>query len=582
MISSPIEEIKNRLDIVDVVKGYIKIEKAGVNYRAVCPFHSEKKPSFFISPARQIWHCFGACGIGGNIFNFVMKIEGVEFGDALRILAQKAGVELKREDPKLRSQRQRLYEINDLACSFFEKQLANSLKGQETEKYLQNRGINEESIKKWRLGYAPDTWQGLSDFLVSRGYNREEMEKAGLALKSFKTNSYYDRFRGRIIFPIFDLSSQVIGFGARVFKQTTRPDNQEEAKYINTPATFLYDKSRVLYGLNKSGIEIRKENKCILVEGYTDAILAHQAGFENVVATSGTALTNHQLRILKRYSDNLLTAFDMDIAGDSATKRGIDLAQVLGFNIKIVAMPKGSDPADIVSSNSQEWEDLVKGAKTIHDFYFENTLSMFDKNTLEGKKEISKILLPVISKISNAIEKGFWVQSLSGALEIKEEDILDELAKIKVDSNEAERFVEEKTKPANKSRKDLLEDHLIVLSIKSPQDLELIESQFLSQRTCQIIDYFKEKGISAEVPSEFSDFLNPFFLRAEIYEIDDEIDNEFRNCLKEIKTLAIKDKLDGIGREIKRAEQEKDFKKVQELTQEFNHFSKSRCDLEIS
>ncbi|GAG79277.1 unnamed protein product, partial [marine sediment metagenome] len=254
-----------------------------------------------------------------------MRVEGVEFGDALRILAQKAGVELKRQDPKLKTERQRLYEISELACCFFEKQLGESSAGKEAKKYLLDRGIKEESIKKWRLGYAPDIWEGLSSFLVSKNYKREEIEKAGLALKSEKTGSYYDRFRGRIIFPIFDLSSQAVGFGGRIFKQVKRPDGQEEAKYINTPATVLYDKSRILYGLNKTGIEVRKKDACILVEGYVDVIMANQAGFENVVATSGTALTPYQLKILKRYSDNLLTAFDMDIAGDSATKRGIDL-----------------------------------------------------------------------------------------------------------------------------------------------------------------------------------------------------------------------------------------------------------------
>src|SRR4030043_2178196 len=355
MISSPIDEIKSRLDIVEVISSYIKLQKAGANYRAVCPFHSEKKPSFFVSPARQIWHCFG-CSKGGDMFGFVKEIEGVEFGDALRILAQRAGVELKRqtkEYKEFQTERERLYEICDLATRFFEKQLAESKTGKEAKQYLLDRGITKESLEKWRVGYAPDVWQGLADFLSSRNYSQEEIKKAGVGLSSEK-GSFYDRFRGRIIFPIFDLNSQVVGFGGRVFKEK---DKKEIAKYVNTPQTILYDKSRILYGLDKAKVEIRKKDFCILVEGYVDLIMVFQAGFENAVATSGTALTPLQLKTLKRYSDNLLTAFDMDVAGEAATKRGIDLAQIHGFNVKVIVLPEGMDPADLVLKDVKAWEE---------------------------------------------------------------------------------------------------------------------------------------------------------------------------------------------------------------------------------
>ncbi|MFH1656838.1 MAG: DNA primase [Candidatus Nealsonbacteria bacterium] len=600
MISSPIDEIKNRLDIADVIRGYIKIEKAGANYRAVCPFHSEKKPSFFISPSRQIWHCFGACGTGGNMFDFVMRIEGLEFGDALRVLAQKAGVELKKEDPKIKTERQHLYQISELACCFFEKQLGAGIGGNQAKQYLLDRGIKEESIKKWRLGYAPDTWQGLSDFLVSRGYQREEIEKAGLVLKSQKTGNYYDRFRGRIIFPIFDLSSQPVGFGGRIFKDAKRQDGQDEAKYINSPATPLYDKSKILYGLNKSGVEIRKEDVCILVEGYTDVILSHQSGFENTVSTSGTALTDFQLKTLKRYSDNLLTAFDMDIAGDSATKRGIDLAQRLGFDIKIVTMTKGSDPADIVSNNPDEWKKLIENSKTIHDFYFDTTLDRFDKSTLEGKKEISKLLLPIIKKIPNKIEQTIWVQSLAGNLGVKEEDILEELDKVNIDRGSMAEigYIEKKIISPVKSRKQLLEHYLISLAIKLDKNLEIIEQDDLklfSPETSYILSGFKEKGVSFtdNFSEEQKDLINILSLKEEMIEKEDKkemtekeenanLKEEFQMCLKNIKILSIKDKLNNISQQIKIAENENNQEKIQELKKEFNDISQLRCNLEIS
>ncbi len=565
MISSPIDEVKNRLDIVEVIGSYLKLQKAGANFRAVCPFHSEKKPSFFVSPARQIWHCFG-CSKGGDIFGFVREIEGVEFGDALRILAQKAGVELKKQPPELRTERKLLYEICELATRFFEKQLEASSAGKEVKKYLLERGIKEESLKKWRIGYAPDTWQGLSDFLDSREYQKEEIKKAGLGLTSEK-GSFYDRFRGRIIFPIFDLNSQVVGFTGRVFGK--KREEKEIAKYVNTPQTLLYDKSRILYGLDKAKVAIRKSNFCILVEGNTDAIMVSQSGFENVVATSGTALTPFQIKILKRYSDNLLTAFDMDLAGDTATKRGIDLAQNQGFNVKIVTLEPGLDPADTILKNPKEWTEKIETAKSILDFYFGTAFSKFDKDKPEGKMEISKILLPVIKRIPNKIVQAHWSGELAKKLRVKEEDIEEELKKIKLgDYSEVYGIEPEEIKNLPpKSRRELLEERLVTLILKSPQNLNLIEKKYLTS----FLPNIREVLIKLKKNQEpDSDFFNYLALKAEIEEIEErEIVPEIQYCLKELSSLEIKNKLDQISKDIKEAEEEKDLKKVGDLTQKF-------------
>ncbi len=574
MISSPIDEIKNRLDIVGVVGSYIKLQKAGANFRALCPFHSEKKPSLFVSPARQIWHCFG-CNSGGDIFRFVMQVEGVEFGDALRILAQKAGVELKRQDPKLKTERNRLYEICELTCRFFEKQLAESSAGKEAEQYLLDRGIKGDSLKNWRVGYAPDVWQGLSDFLTSRSYQKEEIEKAGLALTSEK-GSFYDRFRGRIIFPIFDLNSQVIGFGGRVFKHK---DKSEIAKYVNTPQTLLYDKGHILYGLDKAKVEIRKKDSCILVEGYIDVIMSLQAGFSNVVATSGTALTPSQLRILKRYSNNLLSAFDMDVAGDSATKRGITLAQEQGFNVKVVTMPKDKDPADIISQSADDWQRMINEARSILQFYFETTFSRFDAQTPEGKREISKILLPVMKRIPNKIERAYWVQDLATRLNVKEEAVEEELQNTKFSELEAGSFlVEDKEVPVlqQKSRKDILEETIASLLLKEPQFLELVDDEsfaYFSPRFQTILTSLKEDTLP-----QGDDFINYLFLKAEVEGEEIDCQAEVQTCLKEMRTLETKSKLDEISQEIKKAESEKQLERVNNLTREFNKLASKLLD----
>ncbi|TFG35822.1 MAG: DNA primase [Parcubacteria group bacterium] len=571
---SPIDEIKERLDIVEVIGSYIKLQKTGANYRGVCPFHAEKKPSFFVSPSRQIWHCFG-CSKGGDAFGFVKEIEGVEFGDALRILARKAGVELKKQTPemvKFQTERQRLGEVCDLATRFFEKQLNESKSGEAAKKYLLDRGIKEESIKKWRIGYAPDVWQSLSEFLASRNYKKQEIEKAGLGLTSEK-GSFYDRFRGRIIFPILDLNSQVVGYGGRVFKDK---DKAEVAKYVNTPNTLLYDKSRILYGLDKAKVEIRKKDSCILVEGYTDVIMANQAGTLNVVATSGTALTPFQLKILKRFTENLILGFDMDVAGDSATKRGIDLAQSLGFNIKVLRLPEGKDAAEIIAKNPKEWEEALSEPKSIMDFYFESAFKGRDEKKPEGKKEISKILLPVIKRIPNKIVQSHWVNDLANKLGAKEQDIEEEMRKVKIEGL-SDSFGLEPEELANlpqKSRREMLEEILMMLIIKSPSSVELIDKKsisYCSPNTRDILEKLEKKEAIE------SDFFNYLCLKADAEEIEEkEIISEINNCLREIKSLEVKNNLDQISKDIKKAFMEKDFEKEEEL---FNQFKEKTKEL---
>jgi len=528
-----------------------------------------------------MWKCFG-CGKGGDVFEFIKEIEGVEFGDALKILAAKAGVQLKRENPQLRTERQRLYEICELACSFFEKQLGNSEWGKKAKDYLLKRGIKEETIKKWRLGYSPDTWQGLSDFLVGRGYKREEVVKAGLAVLSEKGNNPYDRFRGRIVFPIFDLSSQPIGFGARIFKDA---DKGGGAKYINTPQTLLYDKSNALYGINFAKVAARKQNQCVLTEGYTDAIMCHQGGFENTVAVSGTALTPRHLGLLKRYTDNLLLSFDMDLAGDNATKRGIHLAESQGFNIKIIDTYSGAkDPAEIILENAKNWEDSVKNARGIMDYYFDSCFSRFDKASPEGRKGIEGIILPAIKRLPNKMEQSHWVQKLAGALNVSEESVLGELKNAKSDlsySNVLEntRIAGAKEKEnISVGRKKLLEDKIISLVVKDQENLKLIEDQhrnLFCEKMKNFIDELNQnKAMLADISKkeEYKDFFNTLALRAEVDYQEDGPD-EVQLCLSELKNIYIRERRLKTSEAIKEAEKAKDFGKVDVLMQEFNRIN---------
>jgi DNA primase len=596
-MDSPVDEIKNRLDIVEVIGSYIRLQKAGRNYRALCPFHSEKAPSFFVSPEKQMWHCFG-CNKGGSIFDFVMEIEGVEFGDTLRMLAQRAGVELKKIDPKLKTERTRLYEICSLANHFFVRQLEGSRTGKRMQGYLNSRGLKPKAIKDWQIGYAPDSWQGLLDFLRGRGYPEEEIDKAGLAVKSEKKNEYYDRFRDRIIFPIRDLNGVVIGFSGRENPQ--RP-NQQMGKYINTPNTLIYDKSRVLYGLDKAKLAIRKENLCVLVEGQTDVIASHQAGFSNVVASSGTALTEKQLGIIKRYTENLATAFDMDLAGQTATKRGIDLAIQFGFNTKVISLPAGQDPADCLQKNNSDWGQLIKQARSLIEFYLENVLAQYDCQTLEGKKEITKIILPLIKKIPHEIEQSHWLQELAKHLRVQEKDLAAEMERIEIPLMEEimPSTEKEESNPVGLARpadgKIDLEEYLLGLLLINLKKFKRFKRQpaylFANANLAEIFKNLKKcpdkiiklANFRQDLPIDLASQLDELVFKAEarcslLDKSADEFEStkEIRFCFDQLKNRHWHQKLDQLNLSIREAEEKKDRETLKKLTEEFNKLTKSK------
>jgi DNA primase len=569
--SSITNEIKSRIDIVDLIGEYLTLKKVGSGYQGLCPFHSEQKPSFYVSPERQSFKCFG-CGAYGDIFTFIMKIEGISFREALEMLAQKAGVELKPLDSAQNTLRQRLLQLNENATRFFEKQMAKSQAGKEAQDYLIQRKINEESIKEWRLGYAPEEWRALLSFLEKLDFSQEEIIQAGLAISNEEKKTVYDRFRGRIIFPINDLSGRVVGFGGRV-----RPGKEEEgAKYLNTPTTFLYDKSRVLYGLDKARGKIREKGQVILVEGYTDVIASHQAGFSNTVSVSGTALTPYQAETLRRYTEKIIVAFDMDEAGRSATQRSIDLLQEKGFLIRIINVVGDLDPAEIINKSSKDWEKAIQESQSIFDFYFQRAFNNHSPEEPEGRKEILDILLPLLAKIPNRIEQAHWIGKLAQALRVNEESIIEELEKKETPASEKEEKPEIKTDFPSLSRKEKLERRILGLIGAQKVDSASIPTQqvdLFSPENKKIVQAWKKGKLESmrKKSRDLDNFLNLLVLEIDREKVEGE--EELAICFTELEQLVIKEKLEELSWEIKKAEEEKKESLLEKLIQKFQKLS---------
>jgi DNA primase len=429
-MSSVIEEIKSRLNIVDVAEGYLKLEGAGGNFKARCPFHNEQTPSFFISPSRQTYHCFG-CNRGGDLISFVEEIEGLDFSGALKILAERAGIELTRQhggiSKETKDEREMLYRTLDLATKFYEAVLP---KFPEAQSYLKNRGLSDETIKHFRVGFAPDEWRALGDFLTKKGVPEGAMEKAGLIVRGDK--GFYDRFRGRLMFPIRDSSGRVVAFSGRILKESAGKTlgASAAAKYVNSPETEVFHKSRILFGFYEAKDALRRLDSVVLVEGQMDLILSHQSGVINAVASSGTALTGDHLTLIKRFTKNLVLAFDADDAGLTAAYRAIGLALSQDMSVRIAALPRGMDPADLALKDQKAWQGAVKDAKQVVDFYLELLPSLY-ADKAELRKKVSQVIVPFIAELRSAIDQGHYVGQTAKLLGIKDDPVWDEVKKIR-------------------------------------------------------------------------------------------------------------------------------------------------------
>lgn len=436
---SVVEEIKQRIDIVDLVSQFVPLKRAGRDYVAPCPFHSERTPSFHVSPERQTWHCFGACGTGGDIFSFIMKKDDCEFRDALRVLAERAGVTLEsRGGSQDDARRARLYEANEAAAIFFHAQLLQSPQAAGAREYIEGRRVASAAVEKFQFGYAPNSWDALTAFLAGRGFTPAEIVAAGLAIEGDR--GAYDRFRHRLMFPIRDDRGRVAGFGGRILPGEALGAGSAQAKYMNTPQSPIFDKGSILYGLDLAKDAIRSEGRAVIVEGYMDVIAAHEHGYASVVASMGTALTERQVALLKRHSSTLILALDSDNAGSEATLRSVyDIVNsnlrrrpvpgALGVvrhedapdvDLRVLAMPAGRDPDEVIRDDRELWHELIESALPLLDYVYDAVPARHDLDKPQGRSAVARNLLQWVAVTPDRVVQSHYLQRLARIVQVDE------------------------------------------------------------------------------------------------------------------------------------------------------------------
>ena len=477
-----IDDVKERLDIVGVISEYMALQKAGHNFKALCPFHSEKTPSFFVYPDRQSWHCFGSCGTGGDVFTFIMKKEGLDFGGALKLLAQKAGVALVPKRVAVENTREeRLRQINEAAARYYRHLLLDAAQAQGAREYLEKRGVSANSAEDFQLGFSPDSWDMLQRHLLGQGYGEAELLAAGLVVER-EGGGTYDRFRQRLMFPISDLQGRVAGFGARALDDSS-------PKYLNSPQTAIFDKGGILYGIDRARGAIRGRGQAVIVEGYMDVIIAHQYGMNSVVASMGTALSARQVDIIKRFTTNLVLALDADAAGAEATLRDLEVGRQtfdreptpfptwlgadskLSARIGIIVLPQGKDPDEVIKESPEAWQRLVAEALPMMDYLFEAAQAKYDLSQAEGRRAVAEQLLPRVAEVEDAIEQELYLQKLSRLVGVDERTLARQAARLLGGATTRKRRVKEETPSPSLSLAfgDPLEEDCLALLLKQPE-----------------------------------------------------------------------------------------------------------------
>jgi len=595
-MADQLDEIRSKVNLVDLVGEYIPLKKTGRNFKALCPFHSEKMPSFIVSPERQIFKCFG-CGAGGDIFKFLMLTENVDFSEALRTLAKRARVKLHRYRPsEAEKQKDLLYEVNHLASEFYHFLLFNHPIGKRALDYILGRGITRESLQLFKLGFAPDLWDSLQKFLVGKkGYRLELLDQAGLVIKSEKGRGFYDRFRGRLMFPLRDHRGNVAGFAGRVLKP-----GQEEAKYINTPETAIYHKSDLLYGLTETKEAVKKAERVILMEGELDIISSYQVGIKNAVAIKGSALTPSQVRLISRFTKNIVFAFDRDKSGDLATHRGIEVADAAEMAIEVIQLEGGKDVDEIAQKDPDFWRRLVKKPVPVYDYFLDSAAARFDAHTAEGKRKIGQEFIPILAKISNEIVQAHYVEKLAKKLAVPTDSIMAEIDKIETTEATAPSLpVEPEEK---KSRREILEEHLLALCfqsghwpyLKKRRLASLIETPRLGHILEVLTKYLKRyktyesQRLAKMLPAELVASFDQLYLLGleDLVSSEEDFEKELGKTLSQLEKLDFKERLRTLSREIGDLEDQEEISQADKKTlsshyQKFKDLSARLAELEV-
>ena len=577
-----LDEILEATDIVQVISGHVPLKKTGRNYKANCPFHHEKTPSFVVSPDKQIYHCFG-CGAGGNAFNFLMKYDRMEFLDAVRLLAKKAGVALpavKKVSTGEASLIEKLARANELAAAFYTNNLLNNDLEKPASEYIEKRNISKNSIIKFKLGYSLNAWDRLIEYARQKGIGADILSKAGLALKSTRDGSFYDRFRNRLIFPVFDAKGKVIAFGARVLDDSL-------PKYVNSPETPLYTKGKHLYGLNFAKQAIARANFVVMVEGYMDLISLSQAGIENVVASCGTALTPEQSRLLKRFTTDVVMIFDGDQAGETATLRNLDILIAEGFNARVVSLPSGYDPDSFVTKfGLDEFKKVIEQAKDLFSYKLGLLLKRYKSGTPEGKAKIVSEMLPTLWRIPNAVLKSTYLRKLSEGLDIDEAALREELGKVRGDytyyykRDAAQPDTSRMLKSAEKILLSLmLEDCSLIEGVRSKLDYGIFQDEVIRKIVKIMYDFCD--GAKKITPGRLITFLDDETSSELISELASDghryADKEknIYDCIRWIKENSRKCRLKDLQTEIHSAQTNGDQLRLKELVAQYSELLRS-------